>query len=364
MEKNKEIIQNEAQISVKDFIKVCLDLFNYLFTKKWIIIISLFIGIGLGFFYSIKKQKLFLAKTSFVLESAKSGGLGQYTGLASMMGVDISSGGGIFEGDNLLELYKSRKMIESSLLSEIQLQNRSLLLIDLFFQISRNQKDIDKDSILKSINFAKNYEDYSIEKRNKDSVISLVVNTINRDYLKLSKSDNKSSIITVEVKSPDEIFSKKFNEILVSKVNDFYLFTKTLKATSNIMVLQNKVDSIKSVMNESIYSAAVINDVTPNLNPIKQSLKVIPSQKAQISVETNKAILGSLIQNLELTKMNLLKDAPLIQVIDLPILPLEVDQFGKIKGMVIGGIISTFLIVVILILTKLFKELLEEDKIN
>lgn len=49
-------------------------------------------------------------------ESNKGAGLSQYASLASMAGIDLggSSSGGIFQSDNILELYKSRLMIEKS----------------------------------------------------------------------------------------------------------------------------------------------------------------------------------------------------------------------------------------------------------
>ena len=59
----------------------------------------------------------------------------------------------------------------------------------------------------------------------------------------------------------------------------------------------------------------------------------------------------------ELAKVTLRKETPLIQVIDRPILPLPNDQFGKSKGIVLGGILASFLMVLVLIIRKIFKEL-------
>ena len=36
-----------------------------------------------------------------------------------MMGLDVGGSGGLFQGENILELYKSRSMIAKTLLTEI-----------------------------------------------------------------------------------------------------------------------------------------------------------------------------------------------------------------------------------------------------
>ena len=61
------------------------------------------------------------------------------------------------------------------------------------------------------------------------------------------------------------------------------------------------------------------------------------------------AILTELVKQNELAKVALRKETPLIQVIDQPILPLKKEKFGKAKGIVLGGILGGFFIVLILI---------------
>jgi hypothetical protein len=133
--------------------------------------------------------------------------------------------------------------------------------------------------------------------------------------------------------------------------------TKTKKSLQNVNMLQTKVDSVRSVMTGAIYRIASVTDATPNLNPTKQSQRIVPVQQSQFSAETNKAILGELVKNLEFSKMALLRDAPLIQEIDQPIFPLERQKTGKLKSMIIGGIVGVFLIVAYLLARKFFKDL-------
>jgi len=314
-------------------------------------------GLG-GFTYAYFKKPIYIASTNFVLESGdgSSAGLGQYAGLASMVGIDLggSGGGGIFQGDNILELYKSRKMIQSALLTETIFHGKKQLLIERYIDFNKLRNSWDKNPILKGIKFTRSYPLTRVQ----DSLLGTIVLEINRDYLNVSKPDKKLSIINAQVRSNDEFFSKVFNDQIVKNVNDFYVQTKTKKSSRNIQILQQKTDSVRAVMNGAIYSAAAVVDETPNLNPSRQAQRTAPVQRSQFTAETNKAVLGELVKNLELSKMALLKETPLIQVIDQPIYPLEKITTGKIKGALVGAFLMGFLAVFCLLLRKLLNEIL------
>ena len=177
----------------------------------------------------------------------------------------------------------------------------------------------------------------------------------------MDKYEKNLSIVRVDVASPDEVFSKAFNEALVRNVNDFYTETKVKKYTDNIAVMEKKVDSVYAVMTGAIYTAAKASDATPNLNPTRQVQRIAPTQEAQFSAEANKAILSQLVQNLELTKVALLQEQPLIQLVDEPLYPLPEQKVGKVKGMVIGGFLLSFLIVVFLIVKKVYRDIMNDD---
>ena len=356
IEKNRNV--EEDEISLKELIFKIKEWWRYLLSK-WVIIVGFgLLGGALGLAYSFIKKPLYTATTTFVLESGEKGGMGQYAGIASMMGIDLGSGGGgIFQGDNILELYKSRTMLEKTLFSYVDSSSKDLL-VERYIEVNKLREGWkDKPELMKL-----NFVDGSFEKldsktqRLKDSVIGKVVESVGKAYLSVTKPDKKLSIIKVDVKASDEIFSKRFNEELVKNVNDFYVQTKTRKSIDNVDILQRKTDSVRTVLNGNIYTAVAIADATPNLNPTRQVQRVAPAQRAQFSAETNKAVLSSLVQNLEMAKMSLLKETPLIQVIDSPIYPLKKDKLGKAKGIVLGGFIAGFLIVILLLIKKVFKD--------
>ncbi|WP_222535544.1 Wzz/FepE/Etk N-terminal domain-containing protein [Pedobacter polysacchareus] len=344
-----------GEISLKDLVLKMKEWYNYLLSKWFIIVFVAIIGGVLGFTYGYLEKPIYTATTTFVLEEDKGGGgISSLAGLASMAGVDLGGGGSIFQGDNIIEVYKSRTMIQRALLSTFIFDGKRQTLVDRFVSFNEMNKNWEKNPRLKNIDFS----DTTHFKILRDSLLGEIVKKISKEQLSIAKPDKKLSIIKVDVKTKDEQFAKAFNNAIVKNVNDFYIQTKTKKSLQNVLILQQKTDSVRSVMNGAIYTAAAIGDATPNLNPTKQVQRVAPIQRSQFSAETNKTILGELVKNLELSKISLRKETPLIQVIDEPIFPLEKQKTGKAKGMMLGVIISGLLVVFGLIIRKMIKNLL------
>lgn len=344
------------EISLKELILKIQDWYRYLLSKWLIIVVCGLAGGALGFVYALSKKPVYTATTTFVLEDEKGGGgLGNLAGLASIAGVDLGgSGGGIFQGDNILSLYKSRTMLEQTLLTPVYINGKQQLLIDRYIAFNELRAKWENKPDLNSLQFAV----YSLQtppNRLRDSILGEVVLDLNRNYLSVTKPDKKLSTIQVDVRANDEIFAKALNDALVKNVNEFYINTKTRKTLSNVQILQHKTDSVRAVMNGAIYTAVSVADATPNLNPTRQVQRVAPAQKAQFSAETNKSILAEMVKNLEMTKMNLLRETPLIQVVDHPIYPLKKETFGKLKGIVMGGFLFGFLITFFFLIKRFLK---------
>lgn len=356
-------LTSDDEISSHELFLKLKGAYLYLLSKWFVILLFFVLGSGLGFLYSYYKKPVYIAVTSFVLEDGGSGGGigGNLGGLASMVGIDVGGGGGIFQGDNILELYKSRSMIEKALLSEIIFSGKKELLVDRYIQFNNLREKWKNDPNLKGIEFKAKASTVPNENnmaviRLRDSILGNIVNDIKLNNLNVSKADKKLSVIKAYVQFNDEFFAKAFNDQIVKTVNDFYVQTKTKKSLENVSIMQLKTDSVRAAMNGAIFSSASTLDATPNLNPTRQVLRV-GVQGAQLSAETNKAILAELVKNLELSKISLRKETPLIQVIDSPIFPLEKKSISAVKGLVFGAFFGVMLSCSLLLLIRFFKNI-------
>jgi hypothetical protein len=352
----KEKIAND-EISLKELIKKGKEWFAYLLSQWKTILLAGLIGGALGLTYSYIKKPVYTATLSFALEDEKSGGgLGGALGLASSFGFDLGgSGGSIFTGSNLTELFKSRKMVEETLLSPVVVGNTTISLAEMYI---RNEKWRDKWARKPKISAIQFLPDTKRKgfTRVHDSILGVIYTNLSKSSLSVAQRDKKISIISMDVSYTDELFAKNFCEGLARQVGQFYVETKTKKARANMAILQKQTDSIRGELNSAITGVAVANDNTFGLNPAL-NVRRAPSARRQVDVQANTAILTELVKQAELAKVTLRKETPLIQVIDRPILPLKKEKVGKLKGLVLGGLLGGFFMVLFLTTKRIFKYL-------
>jgi uncharacterized protein involved in exopolysaccharide biosynthesis len=245
-------------------------------------------------------------------------------------------------------------MVEKALLTSVVSKGKTISLAEMYIQEKDWRKKWNKNEKFKNIQFLPNMDRENFT-RAQDSILEMVYKDLSSTGLTVVQKDKKATILTIEVKSTNEVFSKNFNEALANVVSDFYIDTKSKKARINMTILQRQLDSIRGQLNGSITNVAVANDRTFSLNPAL-NVKRVPSVRGQVDVQANTAILTELIKQTELSKVTLRKETPLIQVIDRPIYPLQKERFGKVKGLIYGGFTGGFLIVMLLILKKILKD--------
>ena len=349
-------VQND-EISLRDLIEKGTEWYAYLLSQWKVIVLAGVIGAGLGLTYSFIKKPVYTATLSFAVEDEKSGGgLGGALGLASSLGLDLGGGGGsIFTGANLAELFKSRAMVAQTLLSPVVVDGKTISLAEMYIQNQEWREKWNEKPKLAAIQFLPNTKRKYFT-RVHDSIMGVMYADLSKTGLTVGQKDKKIAIITIDVNSTNELFSKYFTEALVKEVSDFYVMTKSKKARMNMDILERQTDSIRRELNGAITGVAVANDNTFGLNPA-MNVRRAPSARRQVDVQANTAILTELVKQSELAKVTLRKETPLIQVIDQPILPLKKDKFGKAKGIVLGGFLAGFLMVLGLIVRRLLREL-------
>ncbi|PXY44052.1 Wzz/FepE/Etk N-terminal domain-containing protein [Flavobacterium hydrophilum] len=346
--------QQNNEISLYEILKNVRDWYAYLLLQWKKIIIIGFIGALLGVGYSILKKPIYTARLTFALEDGKSsGGLGGALGLASTFGIDVgSSGGNIFVGANLNELFKSRLMVERTLLQPVLQDGKTISLAERFIQINKWRKNWEKKSNLAKLTFDP-LADRKKFTRTQDSILGEIYKSLVEGSLTVGQKEKKIDIITMEVKSKDELFAKDFCLTLAKEVSEFYVNTKTKKSQENLKILTKQTDSIRGELNAAITGVAIANDNTFNLNPAL-NVRRTPSARRQVDVQANTAILTELIKQSELAKVTLRKETPLIQGIDKPILPLENNKIRKSTGFLGGGFLFGFLAIIFLSIKKIY----------
>lgn len=346
---NTDQIKNQGSNTSEEMLLIDLvgniALFIKYLKTKWLVLFagSFMLAVVAGG-YAFMQKNQYVAALSFVLEEEKASNGGGLSSIASQFGIDMgSSSSGVFSQANLIELIKSRELIENALIKKIVFKGKTTTLADIYLDSSDLQKDVKQQ-------IPKNYFLSQPDKEQFSPGQAAILRTMYKSVLgnlDVAPKDKKTSIIVVEFKNPNETFSKLFVDNLVETVSDFYIKTKSQKSKINVEILERQVDSLRSSLNSAISGIAVTAENTFNANPALSLIKT-PSVRRQIDVQTNSAMLAQVMGSLEMAKISLRKETPLYFILDRPVLPLLREKPSTIKYFFITGIISFFLMSFIL----------------
>ncbi len=349
---SNQLTENQFQkdeISLKELILKGKVWFSYLWGFKWRIFIAGVLGATLGFAYvKYFTIPIYTSKVSFTMEQ-KNGSGGALGGLASSLGlgdIGASSASGMFGGENVLFLMKSNRIIHQSL-KEAQYELKGDNLLNSYVQ-----NHFEKPLKAKKIKLFPKNLDSLVFTRKQDSLLLAITKTIRETQIVAERQDKKTTIINLDVKDVNEQWAYLFSKALVKNAIDLYLEIKIGKLMRTENELIQKKDSIRGLLDGSITTLAFETDLNSHTPLMRYKTN---QAKKQIDVEVLKSMYANVIQNLEMTKFQREQEEPIIEIIDEPILPLDKFQFGKLKGLLIGGFLSIFLLIGMLISKKLMK---------
>ena len=306
--------------------------------KWWLFAIVGLLGGACGIIYASYQNTLYKSHLTFALDDASSNNMSGFMNLASQFGINLGNGKDIFEGDNITEIMKSRRVIQSVLLS-VDTFNKPFTLIEYYLQKASKKKEAKNTKIHFPVNQPQSAFTYQ-----QDSLLYATYLEFSKKNITAGRPDRKLSIYEVNVISPDEKFTKDFTDRLVSATNNFYVEIRTKKAKETLDILEQRVATMKGNLNSSITSKATVQDI--NINPTFSEAQV-PVQKQQANIQVYGAAYSEMFKNLEMARFQYLNEIPLMQIIDAANYPMQKIKASKVKTAIIGAFISCFIVLFI-----------------
>lgn len=350
-----EIKEEPSTVATQSFVHNMVELFAMVLKRWWLfLIIGILAGIG-GIYYASLQKPIFKSRLTFALDDGGGSGNSGIASLASQFGLNVGGSKEIFAGDNILEIMKSRRIIENVLLSTDTFNNKPYSLADFFIEKSgRNQKKEPS----KLIHFAAGIQKSQLTYQ-QDSVLKMLYGEFSAEYITAKKPDRKLNIYEVNVITPDEQLTKVFTDRLVASTNSFYTEIRTKKAKETLQILEDRVASMKGNLSASISGRASVQDA--NLNPAFEAAQV-PALKQQANIQAYGGAYGEMFKNLEMARFQYLNEIPLMQVIDNADFPMEKIKMGKLKTGIIASLAACFILFFIFWIQRVIKFSLAEFK--
>lgn len=329
-------------------LETILDL-NYLIKKSirlwWVfLIIGLVFGAA-GYLFAKFNTARYKSHLTFALDDGSSGS-SNIISLASELGFSLNQNSDVFNGDNILNILKSRRIIESVLLTPETFSGTRSTYIEKYL----NDQKFFANGSNKGLHFptstAREKLTYS-----QDSLLKKVYLDMSASLINVERPDKRMSIYLLEVTSPSEEFTKKFTDELIAQSNKFYSELRTKKSRQTLDILEQRAAEIKGNLNASIAGKANVQDV--NLNPAFSKAQV-PVTKQQTNIQVYGGAYAEIFKNLEMARFQYLNSMPLMQIIDESGYPMEKIKRGKLLTAIAFAAVGCLIFFIILWLKRIF----------
>ncbi len=324
---------NELQGSLNSFLRHL--------RRKWLLLVlTILISAGVGYLIYLFQKPKYQATTTFILEEKSSqGGL---AGLASQFGFNVggmSGGGGLFAGDNILDILRSKTVVQKVLLSPSGDSLHSTSLADYFLDFSETRKKWKNDPRLATISFIPKGKRLSPVE---DSVLNDIYEQFISKHLITERLTKQGTIIRVVVSERDALFARIMSKRLVEEASRLYLEIRTGTAQANISQLERRSDSLLSLLNRKSYVAAASQplDINPGIRTATVPVEIASRDKTVLAT-----LYAEVTKNLEASRLLLSQQTPVIQQLDSPGILLDDNKKGLGFLLAISVLAGSFLFV-------------------
>lgn len=314
-----------VHIDTQQLKNIGTDFMRHLLRKKGILFLFVVIALVVAGSWVLLRKPQYKAVSTFVLEEKSSGG-GGIAGLASQFGIDLGSmssgANGFFTGENIDDILTSTTVMEKVLLSPMDSStHKTVLLADRYLDASGMRESMTWKDLLRDFSFGEQYPSRQEKplgiqaERFRDSVLYAVMDRITKKDLLVERSNKKGTIFQVQMNSRDPLFAGLFTQRLVDVTSSMYVDIKTRNITDNIKKLEARAASLRSTFESSSYRSyeTQVFDANEAFSSIKATGEVKQRDKS-VAFE----LYAEVTKNLELSRMLLINQTPVIQVLDRP----------------------------------------------
>lgn len=352
----------DDEISLKDLLLKLQEFWRELWRYWWIIVLITIPIAALMIYSAINSDSIYPTKLTFMIEEDSGGGLGALGGLAASFGFGGSSGGS-YNLEKMLELSRSRKLVQSVLFHKDNIQGENDYYANHLIQLYEFHKKWEDDTTgLKNFTFLHDsipifkYHEYNALKQLHGLIVGDSEKGING--LLSSSISETTSIMTLSINTLDEKLSISILEDIYETLSKYYIEKAIEKSAHTYNTMKFKTDSIQTELRNAEYALANIKDTQKGLIKRKDQLAEF---RLEAKIKMLYTVYGEALKNLEVAEFGLRDQTPFIQPIDLPIPPIEPENKSILKSIIISCLLGGFLGGGFIIGRKIIRDALSEN---
>lgn len=329
-----EISLEDIVIAVRDFVRESL--------RKWWLFALLFVFIsGYLVYNAYSTPTTYRATFTFMRDTDESGA---GSSMASILG-QIGFGGrrNPFNLDRVLELAKSRRVVQGTIFEKLEIQGKSDFLANHVIAVyALDEGWANETPELGGFRFASdNVDRFSdLELGALKKVYGFIVGTPKRDGLVSVEYSEESTILSLYSVTIDEILSIELITELYDNLAGYYVSKSTEKQQVTYDIVKYKADSIGYLLAKNELEYAQFKDANQNLY---SNLAKLKEQRLSRNIQKLNIIHVEALKNVEIADFGLRNATPVIRELDKPIRPLEPMTKSKMRAIMIGFLLSFIL---------------------
>jgi hypothetical protein len=348
--------KEDEEFSLKEVIVNIQDYIIYFWKNKWYILLAAVLGVGLFFLQFMNNENTYSAELTYMVNednSSSGGGIGTILGQFGL-GVGKSE----HNLDKIVELSRSLRIIRPVLFDSIaidgKVDNMANHLIAAYDYHERWEDKLEPD--MRGLTFTHtNFDDFRDSENIALNILYLkLIGDPMNDKKGLISADyaQETGILKFSAETVSERLSAALPKMLYEKISTFYIGKSTEKQRQTYNKLNEKVDSIKSVLNQTEYRLSRLVDRSAGVFLQENSLE---KNRLAREVQGLTIIYSEVLKNKETSAFVLSNGTPFFQVIDQPILPIPVNPRSVMKAVILGGLLGSVLSVGILAMVRIFR---------
>jgi uncharacterized protein involved in exopolysaccharide biosynthesis len=321
----------------------------------WIGIIALpFLGYKIYQVFSTPAT--YPAALTFMVDEDEGRNLSSISGLLGQFGFR-SATTSTYNLDKILEISKSRRVIQMALFSRGEVRGKSDFIANHIIDYSDLPRRWRDDTTgLKDFRFSHSDVDRFTMRENRvfKSLMSVVLGSEKKEGMYKTSYDEDTGIMTLRFDARHQDLSIVFLDTIFIKLRDYYIEKSIEKAQNTYQIVKHKADSLAQELADAEYRLASFIDQSQNIFSAREG----ELQRSRLATLVNRLQItyGEAAKNLQLTELSLLNKEPFITLIDNPLPPLKVSSLPLFRSGMIGLILGTMVGVTLILARKIYRD--------
>ncbi len=267
--------------------------------------------------------------------------------------------GGKYNLDKIVELARSRRIIQRVLLDSVNIENKTDLFANHLIDIYDHHDSWEEDTMLQAFYFMEDTIAKTDRKANK-AIKLLQAQLVGspdegiEGIIELTYGED-TNVFTLNCASRSEEFSISLATAIYNELSQFYIKETIEKPRQNFNIIKNRADSVLLELNATEQSLAYIGDRSGGVLMRRDRVK---QDRLSRNVRILTLMYGEILKNKETSEFLLKTKTPFFQIIDEPTAPIDPNTPSIIKAIIIGGVLGGFLTVFFFFVKKLFRDVL------